>query len=80
MPVRWLAPETLTTLKFTLKTDVWAFGILCWEVFMDGLEPYPDLKAVEVKEKVKNGHRLDLGCVEALCPEVCHQIYNMHDV
>ena len=26
VPIRWLAPETLRTAKYSQKTDVWAFG------------------------------------------------------
>lgn len=29
-------PETLNTKKFTIKTNVWLFGIILWELFMFG--------------------------------------------
>ena len=32
MPVKWLASECITQRIYTTKTDVWAFGILIWEV------------------------------------------------
>lgn len=31
MSVRWAPPESLLDNIFTTKTDVWAFGVLCWE-------------------------------------------------
>uniref|UniRef100_A0AC34QPG3 Tyrosine-protein kinase n=1 Tax=Panagrolaimus sp. JU765 TaxID=591449 RepID=A0AC34QPG3_9BILA len=41
MPVRWMAPETLTsTPKFTRKSDVWAFAVLLYEVFNNGIKPF----------------------------------------
>ena len=52
LPIRWLAPETMTTLKFTCATEVWSYGIICWEVFADGEEPYPGLMVRQVNELV----------------------------
>ena len=40
-PVRWTAPEGLTESKFSAEGDVWSFGILCVEIYMDGATPYP---------------------------------------
>ena len=32
VPVKWMSPEALTYGKYTTANDVWAFGILMWEV------------------------------------------------
>nr|pir probable protein-tyrosine kinase (EC 2.7.1.112) - Caenorhabditis elegans [Caenorhabditis elegans] len=40
------------------KTDVWAYGILCWEIFNNGAEPYPGLTANEVAKQVTDGYRM----------------------
>ena len=36
VPLRWLAPETINKQGYSPKTDVWSYGILCWEIYNDG--------------------------------------------
>jgi len=38
--VRWSAPEVLTGMKFTTKSDLYSFGITMWEIFMKGTIPF----------------------------------------
>lgn len=52
VPIRWLAPETLRTAMYTQKTDVFSFGIMCWEIFANGQEPYPGFTVAEVNVRV----------------------------
>ncbi|RCN27362.1 hypothetical protein ANCCAN_26904 [Ancylostoma caninum] len=32
LPIRWLAPEVLSSGTYSKKSDVYSFGILLWEV------------------------------------------------
>ncbi|KAF1522435.1 Cytoplasmic tyrosine-protein kinase BMX, partial [Eudyptes sclateri] len=57
-PVKWSAPEVLHYTKFSSKSDVWAFGILMWEVFTLGKQPYELYDNMQVIEKVSQGYRL----------------------
>ena len=43
---------------YTPKTDVFAYGIMCWEVYHDGTEPYPGMKVAEVLPRVQDGYRM----------------------
>ena len=36
VPVRWMAPESIEDNIFTIKTDVWSFGIVLWELVTMG--------------------------------------------
>jgi len=43
MPVRWMAPESLKDGKFTVKSDVWSYGIVLYEMLTLGQQPYAGL-------------------------------------
>jgi serine/threonine protein kinase len=59
-PVRWSAPESMESLRFTSASDVWSYGILMFECISDAQKPYPDLKTNElVISAVSRGHRMN---------------------
>ncbi|KFP50902.1 Tyrosine-protein kinase BTK, partial [Cathartes aura] len=57
-PVRWSPPEVLLYSKFSSKSDVWAFGVLMWEVYSLGKMPYERFNNSETTEHVIQGLRL----------------------
>ncbi|XP_074505409.1 tyrosine-protein kinase BTK isoform X1 [Sebastes fasciatus] len=57
-PVRWSPPEVLLYCKFSSKSDIWAYGVLLWEVYTLGRLPYERLSNTEIVEQVSRGHRL----------------------
>ena len=40
LPVKWLALEVLINGHANIKSDVWSFGVLVWEIFELGETPY----------------------------------------
>ncbi|XP_066558444.1 tyrosine-protein kinase Srms isoform X2 [Amia ocellicauda] len=71
IPVRWTAPEAALYQKFSVKSDVWSFGILLFEIMSRGKMPYDGMSNREVLDALKKGYRLP-------CPERCSQsIYNI---
>uniref|UniRef100_A0A8C9WKZ8 Tyrosine-protein kinase n=1 Tax=Scleropages formosus TaxID=113540 RepID=A0A8C9WKZ8_SCLFO len=57
-PVRWSPPEVLLYSRFSSKSDIWAFGVLMWEVYTLGRMPYERLSNTEIVDKVSAGFRL----------------------
>ncbi|CAP31053.1 Protein CBG12006 [Caenorhabditis briggsae] len=66
LPIKWLAPETITTLYFTPKTDVYSFGVMCYEIFSEGEEPWDGVTNTETKKNVVFGRHL---IMPDSCPE-----------
>ncbi|KAI6233526.1 Tyrosine-protein kinase [Aphelenchoides fujianensis] len=52
VPMKWLAPEVITSYLFSPKSDVWAFGVVVWEVYADGTEPFRGVNNAELKNQV----------------------------
>ncbi|UYV61124.1 BTK [Cordylochernes scorpioides] len=59
-PIKWAPPEVLNFTRFSSKSDVWAYGVLMWEVFTCGKMPYGRMANAEVaRYVVQDGRRLE---------------------
>eukprot|EP00056_Hartaetosiga_gracilis_P008745 m.125816 g.125816 ORF g.125816 m.125816 type:complete len:758 (-) comp12985_c0_seq23:942-3215(-) len=52
LPVRWMAPEAIEDGLYTSYSDVWAYGIVLWELATFAKMPYPGLSNMEVIDRV----------------------------
>ncbi|VDM62116.1 unnamed protein product [Angiostrongylus costaricensis] len=66
LPIRWLAPESLETFTFSQKSDVFSFGVLAYEIFSNGGEPWDGMTNAEVRVAVVSGKFL---VFPNTCPE-----------
>ena len=64
LPVRWMPPESILYGKFTTESDVWSFGVVLWEIYSYGLQPYYGYSNQEVIEMIRSRQLLP-------CPEDC---------
>ncbi|XP_064476503.1 tyrosine-protein kinase transmembrane receptor Ror2-like isoform X2 [Ornithodoros turicata] len=67
IPIRWMPLEAILYNKFTVESDVWAFGVVLWEIFSFALQPYYGMTHEEVVAFVKEGNCL--GCPEGAPPQ-----------
>lgn len=68
LPIRWMPPESILYRKFTVESDIWSFGVVLWEVFTYGKQPWYELANHEVIEQVTQGKILSQppGCPDEM--------------
>uniref|UniRef100_A0A9L0RH42 Receptor-type tyrosine-protein kinase FLT3 n=1 Tax=Equus caballus TaxID=9796 RepID=A0A9L0RH42_HORSE len=60
LPVKWMAPESLFEGIYTIKSDVWSYGILLWEIFSLGVNPYPGIPVdANFYKLIQSGFKMD---------------------
>ncbi|XP_058380715.1 muscle, skeletal receptor tyrosine-protein kinase isoform X1 [Diceros bicornis minor] len=71
IPIRWMPPESIFYNRYTTESDVWAYGVVLWEIFSYGLQPYYGMAHEEVIYYVRDGNILS-------CPDNCPlELYNL---
>ncbi|XP_074635223.1 tyrosine-protein kinase Src42A-like [Acropora palmata] len=70
-PIKWTAPEACLKNQFSIKSDVWSFGILLTELVTYGRVPYAGMNNKQVVEEVERGYRMPKP---NLCPDKLYDI------
>ncbi|GFR69325.1 hepatocyte growth factor receptor, partial [Elysia marginata] len=69
LPIRWMAPESLTDGYYDMRTDVWSFAVLVWELLTRGCLPFHEVSdSAGVSEYILQGYIL--GRPDTLSSEV----------
>ncbi|XP_076878695.1 LOW QUALITY PROTEIN: NT-3 growth factor receptor [Brachyhypopomus gauderio] len=71
LPIRWMPPESIMYRKFTTESDVWSFGVILWEIFTYGKQPWFQLANNEVIECITQGRVLERP---RLCPKEVYDV------
>ncbi|XP_014677880.1 PREDICTED: tyrosine-protein kinase receptor Tie-1-like, partial [Priapulus caudatus] len=58
LPFKWMPPEALTCGQYTMKSDVWSYGVVLWEITTMGASPYPGVPINSLLEMLKSGYRM----------------------
>ena len=69
--VKWTAPEAALYSKFSIKSDVWSYGILLYELISYGRFPYPGMNNAQVLEALQGDYRMPCA---TCCPEHLYKI------
>ena len=74
LPVRWMSYECFYG-KFSQKSDVWAFGVTMWEIFILAKEqPYNDMSDKQLIEDALKGKNRTILATPDMCPLEVYKI------
>ena len=74
LPIRWMAYECFFG-KFSVKTDVWAFGVTLWEIFtLAKHQPYHEMADQQVIDSALKGKKRILMAKPDNCPDEIYEV------
>ncbi|XP_065663107.1 mast/stem cell growth factor receptor Kit-like [Hydra vulgaris] len=77
LPVKWMSVEAIFDHLFTSFSDVWAYGVVLFEIVTLGGTPYPTISNRELLSLLKSGYRMEKpeNCSETMY-EIMLQCWN----
>ncbi|XP_033122737.1 activated CDC42 kinase 1-like [Anneissia japonica] len=52
VPYAWCAPESLKSRRFSHASDTWSYGVVLWEMYTFGQEPWLGLNGSQILQKI----------------------------
>lgn len=60
--IQWASPEVLNGDQHSFSSDVWSYGVVCYEIVTQKI-PYSQFRfANEIEKYIRDGNRLELSC------------------
>ncbi|XP_064622328.1 tyrosine kinase receptor Cad96Ca-like [Lineus longissimus] len=59
LPLKWMSIEAIFDLTFSTASDVWAFGVVLFEIITLGGTPYPIISNKDLLRELKMGYRME---------------------
>lgn len=74
LPIRWMATESFYG-KFSVKTDVWSYGVTLWEIFtLCQTTPYDELNDQQLIKDTLLGPKRMLLPKPDICPDELYEV------
>ena len=73
IPIRWMPAEAVFNSEYSVRSDVWSFGIFALEVFTNATLPFPEKTDEGVLLRLKLDGGVRISCSHG-CPE---QLWNL---
>lgn len=78
LPIRWMPPESIMYRKFSTESDVWSFGVILWEIFTYGKQPWFQLGNNEVQRAWRIKYYVVYIYINAYIPQTVIRRLNQH--
>ncbi|XP_047133293.1 angiopoietin-1 receptor-like isoform X2 [Hydra vulgaris] len=74
LPVKWMSVEAIFDQMFTSFSDVWAYGVVLFEIVTLGGTPFPTISNRELLNLLKSGYRMERpeNCSEPMYSIMLH--------